>query len=453
MPTARQIAAEILHDLDGGTHTLDALLERNDPLLRQLQRHDRALAQTLIFGVLRWQNRLDWTLGHLLRQPKKKLDPWVRIVLRMGLFQIDHLDRIPDSAVVHSSVDLVKTNNRRWAAGFVNGVLRNALRRTEPPPLPDIDKDPVAGLSVRYAFPPWLISRWIKRWGKDSTRALCDAVNQIPEITARANTLKTTRANLIESLQDEVKSIATTSHSPEGVRFVSPGRPIDKWPAYQQGWFQVQDEAAQIISHYLDPHPGMHIWDACAGLGTKTGHIAQLIKDQGGLLASDLNSGKLKKLKREMQRLGVSCVTTRRLDLQSPEQVDDLPLFDRILIDAPCSGLGVLQKNPDGKWRITAADIDTCANRQLAILTNAVKRLRPEGILVYAVCSVEPEENEWVVRSFLHKHREFVIHFPEMMSVSGARTLMTSEGFLQTLPRQNQMDGFFAAAFKRRIKP
>jgi 16S rRNA (cytosine967-C5)-methyltransferase len=450
MPDARQIAAEILHDLDSGNHTLDTLLERNDPLFRQLPRPDRALAHALIFGVLRWQSRLDWTIGHLLRQPKKKLDPLVRIVLRMGLFQIDYLNRIPDSAVVHTAVDLVKTNNRRWAAGFVNGVLRNALRRTKPPPMPDIDKDPITGLAVRCAFPPWLVSRWIKRWGIDSAKALCDAVNQIPDITLRANTLKTTRADLIESLQDEVKSIAPTSHSPEGIRLVSPGRPIDKWSAYRQGWFQVQDEAAQIITHFLDPHPGMRIWDACAGLGTKTGHIAQLIKDQGQILASDLDWEKLKKVNREIQRLGVSCVTTRPLDLQSPEPVDDLPLFDRILIDAPCSGLGVLQKNPDGKWRSSLADIDICAKRQLSLVENAAKHLQSEGILVYAVCSVEPEENEWVVRSFLQKHREFVIHFPEMMSVSDARKLMTPDGFLQTLPHQNQMDGFFAAAFKRR---
>lgn len=450
MPNARQIAAEILHDLDCGNHTLDTLLERSDPMLRQLQRPDRALAHALIFGVLRWQSRLDWTLVHLLKQPKKKLDPWVRTVLRMGLFQIDHLNRIPDSAVVHTAVNLVKNNNRKWAAGFVNGVLRNALRRTKPLPLPDLDKDPVAGLAVRYAFPPWLVSRWMKRWGIDSTKALCDAVNQIPAITVRSNTLKTTRANLIESLQSEVKSISSTRHSPEGIRLVSPDRPIDKWSAYQQGWFQVQDEAAQIISHFLDPHPGMRIWDACAGLGTKTGHIAQLMKDQGGLLASDLDSEKLKKLNREMQRLGVSCVTTRPVNLQSPDPVHDMPLFDRILIDAPCSGLGVLQKNPDGKWRITAADIDICANRQLALLANAVKYLQPKGILVYAVCSVEPEENERVVRSFLQKHREFVIHFSEMTSVADARKLMTPEGFLLTLPHQNQMDGFFAAAFKRR---
>jgi 16S rRNA (cytosine967-C5)-methyltransferase len=450
MPNARQIAAKILHDLDSGSQTLDTLLQRNDPLLRQLRRPDRALAHALIFGVLRWQSRLDWTLGHLLQQPKKKLDPLVRIILRMGLFQIDHLDRIPDSAVVHTAVDLVKTNNRKWAAGFVNGVLRNALRRTKPPPMPNIGKEPVTGLAVRFAFPPWLVSRWIQRWGVDATRDLCDAVNQIPDITIRANTLKTTRANLIESLRSEVKSITPTSHSPEGVRLVSPGRSIDQWPAYQQGWLQVQDEAAQIISHYLDPHPGMRIWDACAGLGTKTGHIAQLIEDQGHLVASDLDLEKLNKLSREMQRMGASCVTTRPLDLQSPEPIGDLPLFHRILIDAPCSGLGVLQKNPDGKWRSTLADIDICAKRQLAILENAVKHLHSEGILVYAVCSVEPEENEWVVRSFLQKHREFVIHFPEMTSVSDARDLTTPDGFLQTLPHQNQMDGFFAAAFKRR---
>lgn len=450
MTTARQYAAQILYELHSGHDQLDTLLERSDPMFRQLQRSDRALAHALIFGVLRWQGRLDWTLGHLLKQPKKKLDPWVRIVLRMGLFQIDYMDRIPASAAVHTAVELIKNNNRKWAAGFVNGVLRNALRRTKPLPIPDLNQEPVSGLAVRYAFAPWLVSRWIQRWGIASTGALCHAINQIPAITVRSNTLKTTREKLIDSLHSEVKSISSTGHSPEGIRLVSPDRPIDKWPAYQQGWFQVQDEAAQIVSHYLDPRPGMHIWDACAGLGTKTGHIAQLIKDQGRVLASDLDREKLKKLNQEMQRLGISSVTTRPADLQSPEPVDDLPLFDRILIDAPCSGLGVLQKNPDGKWRITAADIDICADRQLAMLSNAVNYLQPQGILVYAVCSVEPEETEWIVRSFLQKHREFVIHFPEMISVVGSRKLLTPEGFLQTLPHQNQMDGFFAAAFKRR---
>jgi 16S rRNA (cytosine967-C5)-methyltransferase len=450
MPNARQIAAEILHALDCGNQTLDAQLERNDALLSQLQRADRALAHALIFGVLRWQSRLDWRLDHLLRKPKKKLDVWVQIVLRMGLFQIDHLDRIPDSAVVHTAVDLVKSNNRKWAAGLVNAVLRNALRRSELPPTPDVDNDPVAGMAIRYAFPPWLVSRWIAHWGIESTKSLCRAVNQIPAISIRSNTLKTTRERLMTSLQGEARSICPTRHSPEGIRVISPDRSIDRWPAYRQGLFQVQDEAAQIISHVLDPAQGMRIWDACAGLGTKTGHIAQLIKDHGWVLASDLDREKLKKLNREMGRLGVSCVATRPLDLASSAPVVDVPLFHRILVDAPCSGLGVLQKNPDGKWRTREADIAICAARQLAMLSNAVKHLAPGGILVYAVCSVEPEENERVARSFLQKHREFVIHLPEMIFVADAQKLVTPEGFLRTLPHQNQMDGFFAAAFKRR---
>jgi 16S rRNA (cytosine967-C5)-methyltransferase len=450
MPDARQIAAEILHALHCGDQTLDTLLERNDASLRRLQRPDRALAHALIFGVLRWQGRLDWRLGHLLRQPQKRLDSWVRIVLRLGLFQIEHLDRIPDSAAVHTAVNLVKSNNRQWAAGFVNAVLRNALRGTNVPPMPDINDDPAAGLAVRYAFPPWLVSRWIAHWGLESATALCEAVNQIPPITLRSNTLKTTRERLMASLKGEAKSMSLTRHTPEGIGLVSPDRSIDLWPAFQQGWFQVQDEAAQIISHYLDPRPGMRIWDACAGLGTKTGHIAQLIEDQGRIVASDLDRDKLHKLNREMERLGVSCVKTRLLDLHACEPADAEPLFHRILVDAPCSGLGVLQKNPDGKWRAKASEIGNYAERQLAMLSNAVRRLQPEGIMVYAVCSLEPEENEGVVRSFLQKHREFVIHFPEMVFVADAQKLMTPEGFLRTLPHRNQMDGFFAAAFKQR---
>lgn len=429
------------------------LLEQTEPLFDQLGRADRALAHALIFGVARWQGRLDWILDGLLQRPAKRLDPWIRIVLRMGLFQILYLDRIPNSAAVHTAVELVKTNDRKWAAGLVNGVLRTATRQTEPTPMPEPSDDPVAGLAIRHAFPSWLIARWIQRWGFDETRSLCMSLNRIPPITLRTNTLKTTRDALIDALDQEVKSILPTLYSPEGIHCVAPHRPIKKWNTYAAGWFQVQDEAAQIVSYYLQVRPGHRVWDACAGVGTKTAHLAQLMNNSGELTATDLASVKLKKLDADLKRLGISCVRTRRLNLQHPDQLNGLPLFDRILVDAPCTGLGVLQKNPDGKWRIRAADIGASARKQLAMLTNAASYLRPGGRLVYAVCSLEPEENERLIESFLQKHPDFVIPSADISSIMNARKLMTSEGFLRTVPHQHQMDGFFAAALKRRNQP
>lgn len=453
MPNARQIAADLLFRLQDSRDTLDMFLERAEPLFNQLDRADRALAHALIFGVSRWQGQLDWILEGLLQRPDKKLDPWVRTILRMGLFQIGHLDRIPNSAAVHTAVELAKTNNRKWAAGFINGVLRAAIRQTEPKPMPALDDDPVAALAIRHAFPFWLIERWIRRWGFDATQSLCIALNRIPSITLRTNTLKTTRDALIGALRHEVKSIRPTQSSPAGIHCASPRRSIQQWDAYAAGWFQVQDEAAQMVSYYLQVRPGQRVWDACAGVGTKTAHMAQLMNNQGELTATDLTSAKLHKLEADLQRLGIACVRTRRLDLEHPDQLNGLPLFDRILVDAPCTGLGVLQKNPDGKWRTREADIGACAAKQLAMLTNAAKHLRPDGRLVYAVCSVEPEENEGVIESFLQKHPDFVIYAPDISSTANTQNLMTSKGFLRTLPHQHQMDGFFAAALKRRNQP
>ena len=453
MSNARQIATDVLIDLHHSNRTLDYLLNRADPLFQALQRSDRALAHALIFGVLRWQGRLDWIIGQLLQRPKKRIDQLVHIVLRLGLFQLLYLDRIPASAAVHTSVELVKRNNRKWATGFVNGVLREAVRRAEAITMPDIGMEPVKGLAIRYAFPTWMISRWIGRWGLEETQSLCRAINQIPHITVRTNTLKTTRLELIDAIGHEARSVMSTQFSPVGIRFRSPNRSMARWQAYRNGWFQVQDEAAQIISYLLAPLPGQRVWDTCAGLGTKSAHLAQLMQDKGFLLVSDQEATKLEKLSAEMYRLSVTCVETRCLDLEKPDQLKELALFDRILVDAPCSGLGVLQKNPDGKWRTTAADIKACAQRQLNILTNVSKYLHPDGIMIYAVCSTEPEENELLVRSFLQKHPEFVIHFPDISSVTDANKLLAPEGFLQTLPHNNKMDGFFAAAFKRRSLP
>ena len=449
MPNARRIAADILYELLDGKQTLDTLLNRAEPKLSGLPRPERALTHALIFGVLRWQGQLDWILGRLLQHPKRKLDPWIRIVLRLGLFQIHHLDRVPDSAAVNTAVELVKSKHK-WAAGFVNGVLRSAARQTRPLPFPDSDQDPINALAVRHAFPSWLISRWLDRWGMETTQALCSAVNRIPPITIRTNTLKTTRSALCEALQSEVKALSCTNHSPEGIQCTSALRPIPAWTAYREGWFQIQDEAAQIVGHLLAPQPGHRVWDVCAGLGTKTAHLAQLMDDRGRLTASDLDPLKLASLETEMQRLGITCVETGVLDATGPVRFADAALYDRILVDAPCTGLGVLQKNPDGKWRTRIDDIDACARRQLRLLSAACEHLRPEGILVYAVCSMEPEENEILVRSFLQNHPEFVIHLPDITSVANARKLMTSEGFLRTQPHHHKMDGFFAAALRRR---
>lgn len=444
MKNARQVALDILDHLQRGDQPLDYWLEKAEPQIAELKRPDRALVHALVYGTLRWKGRLDFIIDQLAQKPAK-IDPLVRTILEMALFQLNHLDRIPDSAAVHTAVDLAKTNGRKWAAGFVNGLLRRSAAVPSPIRWPEEKEAPHELLSVEQALPYWLARRWIERYGLAQARLLGSAINTIPRVTLRTNTLKADRSDLMRRIEAEAQTVAATRYSPEGIQIASLARPLRQWPAYQDGWFQVQDEAAQLVSHLLAPVPGETVWDACAGLGTKTAHLAQLMNNQGVILASDVHPHRLAQLKDDMQRLGIAIVTPRIMDLTGISTDATLPEFDRILVDAPCSGLGVLQKNPDGKWRVSEADISRSAQRQTAILERMAPRLRPGGRLVYAVCSFEPEENEGVIEAFLQKHPEFAIDIPKIAGTVQANRFITPQGYSKTLPHLEGMDGFFAA--------
>lgn len=444
MKNARQVALDILDRLQRGDQPLDYWLEKAEPQIAELKRPDRALVHALVYGTLRWKGRLDFIIDQLAQKPAK-IDPLVRTILEMALFQMNHLDRVPDSAAVHTAVDLAKTNGRKWAAGFVNGLLRRSAATPDPIRWPGEKAAPHEALSVEQALPAWLTRRWIERYGLDQARLLSGAINTIPLVTLRTNTLKTDRDELMQRIETEAQTVKATRYSREGIQIASLARPLGQWPAYRNGWFQVQDEAAQLVTHLLAPVPGETVWDACAGLGTKTAHIAQLMNNQGTVLASDVHPHRLAQLTDDMQRLGIAIVTPRIMDLIGISADATLPLFDRILIDAPCSGLGVLQKNPDGKWRVSEADISRSAARQVAILDRVAARLRPGGRLVYAVCSFEPEENEGVIEAFLQKHPEFAIDIPKIAGTPQANRFITPQGFFKTMPYVENMDGFFAA--------
>jgi len=445
MSQARAIAVKLLNQIQDSRLTLDQLLNRADSQIQQLNRPDRSLVHALVYGVLRWQSRLDWVIDHLVAR-KSKMDPLVRTILRLGLFQIQFLQRVPASAAVNTSVELAKKNGRVWATGFINGVLRQVIRQADQIMWPDPNESPVAFMATTHAFPDWIISRWMDRWGQQETDALCRTINTIPAIALRTNTLRVSRAQLIETIRQEVEAVQKTVYSPEGLALTHLNRPLPQWPAFESGWFQVQSEAAQLTSHFLAPRPGERIWDVCAGLGTKTAHLAQLMENQGQILATDLYAEKLKQLDAEMDRLGITIVQSAQLDLTALEPDFRPGKFDRILLDAPCSGLGVLQKNPDGKWRVLPSDIKKNSIRQLTLLEKIAPFLKNGGILVYAVCSLEPEENEDVIEGFLQKHPEFDICHANLEANVTTDTLLTPRGFFTTIPHLHQLDGFFAAA-------
>jgi 16S rRNA (cytosine967-C5)-methyltransferase len=447
MSQARQIAFDILRQVHRGQHPLDHWLDAAEARMQTMVRADRALVHAIVYGCLRWQARLDYIINQSCPNPAR-IDLRVRLILRLALFQIDYLDRIPARAVVHSAVEMAKTNKLPWATGFINGMLRRLT--TDPRTSidwPDWNKTPDKALAVRRSFPLWLTRRWIDRWGAQEARALCDAVNQIPAVTIRANRLKSDRATLMEAIRKEARHLEPARYAPDGLVLSAFERPLPQWPAFQDGWFQVQDEAAQLVACLVAPEPGETVWDACAGLGTKTAHLAQLMCNNGTLWATDQQATKLERLQSEMQRLGVSIVRHQPMDLMNEIPQNQMPRFDRILVDAPCTGLGVLQKNPDGKWNVSCNDLERSHHRQLAILKSVASCLRPGGFLVYSVCSMEPEENEQVVEDFLKSRDDFALSPFDRSTVWVPDTFFTSEGYLRTSPHKHGMDGFFAAAF------
>jgi len=446
----RKTALYILNTLDKENNTLDSLLEDVFREKTLFLKKDRALLQALVYGVLRWRGRLDWIIDYFSKTRLNKINPNVLNILRLGLFQVIYLDRIPVSAAVNTSVEMTKAVAAPWVVGYVNGLLRNAVREYGDVVFPDVNKDPVKALATKKSFPGWLIKKWLDRFGLKETGLLCDAINTIPPITVRCNTLRINREKLVKALEGYAEKIDITNYAPDGVFFFNPKKSIPNIEAFKNGLFQVQDEAAQLVTLLLNPQSGETILDACAGLGGKTGHIAQIMKNSGRLVAVDKDENKLMRLESEMHRLGVSIVTTRIHDLTTPLNREHFGKFDRILLDAPCSGLGVLRRNPDIKWRASQQNPAYCQKRQALFLDNLAHFVKPSGVLVYAVCSTEPEENESVIKGFLNKHAKFAIEKKSTGLSFDACSLVTRDGYLKTFPHLNNMDGFFSVCMKRK---
>ena len=446
---ARKTALFILDRLQQGKATLDAIMATIDRKLHGMSSRDRALAQTIVYGVLRWQRQLDAYIAHFSETKKARIDPIVLNLLRIGIFQILYLDRVPVSAAVNTTVQLTKSHAPHWVVRYVNGLLRQVARKHAILTLPVDQRDPVKTLGIQKSFPTWMIQRWVNRFGKKQTAALCDAMNQIPAITVRVNTLKNSRREVMQFLRPEAESVQMTSYSPLGLKLGGLHQAVDHMFAFKNGAFQVQDEAAQLATLIMDPKPGETILDACAGLGGKTSHIAQAIQNQGLVIAADRLAGKLSLLQQEMQRLGISCVRPMTVDWSRSDTKLNLPKFDRILVDAPCTGIGVIRRNPDTKWRTEKSNFKRYQQHQLVILNRIAPLLKPKGIVIYTVCSFEPEENEFVINGFLKNHPEFVKEDIGSCNPDEIVKLGSQKGLLRTFPHRHAMDGFFFARLRK----
>lgn len=440
----RQAAYSTLQRLVNSSLHADDLVDQ-ELSHNQLQGPDRGLFAELVFGVLRRQGTLDHYLKQLVQQPLERLELPVLLLLRLGLYQLRYLDRVPSHAAVHATVELTNVILPR-AKGLINGVLRSYLRQQDTLTLPDPTRQPIAWLAAAYAVPDWLAEQWLQQFPQNEAAGLAAASTEIPPLTLRVNTLKISRSGLLERLHAAEVAAEPCRFAPEGVQILQRCQ-ITSLPGFEEGLFMVQDEASQLVAHLLSPQTGEQILDMCAAPGGKATHLAQLANDQGSIIATDLNARRIRRICESADRLGLASITSVAADALGNDYLAGLQ-FDRILLDAPCSGLGVIRRNPEAKWRITPTEISRCAARQRLLIDAAASRLKPGGVLVYATCSTAIEEDEAVIKDFLSRHPQFVVEngaqlFPEWVD------LFDSSGYLRAWPHRHGTDGFFAARLKR----
>lgn len=412
----------------------------------QLSGPDRGLFAELVFGVLRRQGTLDHILTGLLTQPLAKLEPQALILLRLGLYQLVYLDRIPESAAVNESVNLSKQLIPR-ASGLINAVLRNYLRHKDTITYPDPVTAPAASIAARHSHPAWLVKLWFSQLGEEETELLAEASSLQPPLTLRVNTLRISRDEFLQRLLDNGIHAMACRFSTYGIQ-VEGRHAIAGLPGYREGLFFVQDEASQMAAVLLDPQPGERILDTCAAPGGKATHLAQLMQNQGEVLAMDLSKSKLKLIQENAQRLGITIINTRSADLLN-SGVFPKNAFEKVLLDAPCSGLGVIRRNPEAKWRLAKEDITRLAAAQKNMLKTAFLTLKPGGTILYSTCSTSTEENETVINDFLSRHDNCVLEnlnelFPAYCE------LFTKDGMFRAWPHRHGMDGFFAARLRKK---
>ncbi len=435
--SARAVAVRALDRLEKNLPA-NRILERE---LERLKDEDRSLATSLFYGVLRRRITLDYVLEHLSGRRMERIDRPLRNILRTGLYQLRYLDKIPPWAAIDEAVKTAKPHGK--GSGFVNAVLRQATRRDVPLPAPEGDF--LLHLSVKYSQPLWLVERWLRRLGRTETEALLAMNTEIPPLVLRANRLRTTAAGLCRQLAEGGFTAIAGLHFPEALRLPS-GVPA-RLPGYAQGLFSVQDESSQAVAGVLDPQPGERIMDLCAGAGGKTTALAERMGDEGEIVGLDLDGERLGLLQDNAGRLGLRSIARVRMDAREAGE-RYAAWADRLLLDAPCSGTGVIRRRPDIGWNKGPGDIRRLAERQRRLLAVAAGVVRAGGVLVYATCSTEAEEGEEVVADFLRGRSDYR---PENIgpylppSLRGA-----AEGHsLRLWPQRHGTDGFFLARLRR----
>ncbi|BAY79377.1 sun protein (plasmid) [Nostoc linckia NIES-25] len=465
MTNARQLAFIALRDVHKGAYvdvSLDRVLQKVS-----LADSDRRLVTELVYGSVRRQRTLDTLIDQLAQKKSHQQPKDLRTILHLGLYQLRYQERIPASAAVNTTVQLAKENGFSGLTGFVNGLLRQYLRKAEgqggrgaegkdslllpQSPVPHFDplqlpENPVQRLGILHSFPDWIIEVWLEQLGLVETEQLCEWMNQSPTIDLRINPLRTSIEEVEAALQSAGVLVRRVRHLPQALRLIGNAGPIQKLPGFQEGWWTVQDSSAQLVSHLLDPQPGEVVIDACAAPGGKTTHIAELMQDKGKIWACDRTSSRLRKLQENSQRLNLKSIQICIGDSRNFTQFHNTA--DRVLLDAPCSGLGTMHRHADARWRQTPESVRELSMLQKELLSHTSTFVKPGGVLVYATCTLHPAENEEAIAAFLAESPNWQIESPSGLEFPDLERT-TSKGWFKLWPHREDMDGFFMVRLRK----
>lgn len=441
---ARDAAVRIVHKVirEGAYSNIAAKQELDE---NRLGRLDKALVTEIVNGTLRNLTRIDWVKSQFAK--KNKIEPWIEDIIRCGIYQIIFLDRVPDSAVCNESSELARKHGHEGTVKFVNGVLRNISRNKEKLEYPDKDKDVCRYLSVFYSHPEWIVEKWIKDYGIQFTEELLKANNEVPPFTIRCNSLKISKKQLMAMLVEENIECSDGIYNPEAI-YIRGTSSIEDKTSFKKGYYQVQDESSMLVAHIMNPRPGDLILDMCSAPGGKTTHIAELMENKGEIVARDIHIHKLKLVEENCKRLGVNIVRTELYDGMLLDE-GSLERFDKVLLDAPCSGLGVMRRKPDLRWKKEPENYRELAKLQRKMLELASKYVKPGGTLIYSTCTINKTENIEVVKDFLLNNQQF--HLKSLIGKiqENVNCESSKEGYLELFPNTHGTDGFFIANIER----
>lgn len=441
MITSRELALKILYQID--VNNAYSNLELNKQLNQyDIPQNDKAFVTEIVYGVIKWKLNIDYIIKQFSKLRLKKISPWVLNILRIGIYQMKFLDKVPDFAAVNESVKLAKKYSNEGGTKFINGLLRNYIRNENTIKYPD-RSNLVQYLSIIYSHPEWLVEKWIKEFGCEFTESLLKSNNEVPNITIRVNTLKCTKENLIEILNiDEVDVLP--GHYLDNCLVIKPQKGISSIQAFKDGLFQIQDESSIITSEVLNPRSGSTVIDVCAAPGGKSTHIAQLMGNIGKVICRDIHEHKIKLINDSANRLGIDIIKSETFDATELDSTL-IENADYVLVDAPCSGLGIIRRKPDIKWNREIEDTRELIKIQKKIIEVSSKYVKIGGYLVYSTCTIENEENIDVIIEFLKNNSNFeLVDISDIISKNLTCDTI-KDGYIQIYPNIHKIDGFFVA--------